>query len=134
MVKQQFTLYLENKPGALAKATKDLAKSKVNIEGISVSASADVGLVQMVVDNAKLAKQALTRSGISFTVQKVALVALRNNPGALFEVVSRLARSRININYVYATACECDKDCGCYAIISAPDLKAVEAACKTIAR
>ena len=36
MIKKQFTLYLENRPGLLAKVTRLLAMHKLNIEGISV--------------------------------------------------------------------------------------------------
>ena len=32
MIKKQFTLYLENKPGALEKVTRLLGKEKINIE------------------------------------------------------------------------------------------------------
>ena len=128
MIKKQFTVYLENKPGALARVTKGLAAAKVNIEGISVAASSDVGLVQVVVSNAAATRKVLNGSGIAFTVQDVALVPLPNRPGSLSKIVSKLAQSGVNINYVYATACDCSGDCNCFAIISAPDLKKVEQA------
>jgi hypothetical protein len=126
MIKKQFTLYLENKPGVLANLTGTLAAANINIEGISVAESTDVGLVQLVVGDAKATEKILTRLRIPFTVQNVALVHLDNKPGALARVVSALAKARVNINYVYATGCDC-KDCrACYAIISAPQLKKVE--------
>jgi len=127
MIKKQFTLYLENKPGRLARLTQMLARGNINIEGISVSESTDVGLVQIVPSNAGKAKAALKKANVPFTLQDVALLPLKNQPGALSKVVTRLAKLGININYVYATACSCrGEGCDCYAIISAPDLKAVE--------
>jgi len=126
MIKKQFTLYLENKPGVLASLTGKLAAAKINIEGISVAESTDVGLVQLVVSNAEITEKILTKAQIPFTVQNVALVHLDNKPGALARIVSKLADAHVNINYVYATGCDC-KDCrGCYAIISAPQLKKVD--------
>jgi hypothetical protein len=130
MIKKQFTLYLENRPGALAKVTRVLASAKVNIEGISVSSSVDIGLVQIVVSNAQLTKQLLTRARIPFVTQDVVLLELPNKPGALARVVAEIARMGLNINYVYATACDGDAECRCFTIISAPNLKEVEAACK----
>ena len=56
MIKKQFTLYLENKPGALAKVTRQLGNEKVNIDGISVAESTDVSLVQVVASNAAATK------------------------------------------------------------------------------
>jgi hypothetical protein len=126
MIKKQFTLYLENRLGILARLTTRLAKAKINVEGISVAESTDVGLVQMVVSNAEATKKILDKEKIAFTTQSVAVVHLENKPGALAMISSKLAKAGININYVYATGCDC-KDCGgCYAIISSPDLKKVE--------
>jgi len=128
MRKKQFTLYLENKPGAISRITRLLASANVNIEGISVAGSTHVGLVQLVVSNATRTRQLLTETGVPFTVQDVALVRLKNSPGALSTVLSKLAGKGVNVNYIYATACECKHDCDCYVIISAPDLEAVEEA------
>ena len=56
-------------------------------------------------------------------------LSMKNVPGALSKLVSRLGKRGININYVYSTACTCKTSgCDCLAIISAPDLKAVEEA------
>jgi hypothetical protein len=126
MIKKQFTLYLENKPGALSRITDKLAAGKINIEGISVSESTDVGLVQVVVSNAEKTKKILKRLSVPFTIQNVALLSITNKPGALAEIIKKLARTGVNINYIYATACECNKTCECYAVISAPDLKKLE--------
>jgi hypothetical protein len=128
MIKKQFTVYLKNRPGALAKITRLLAAAKVNIEGISASSSVDIGLAQIVVNSTAVTARILRKARIPFVTQDVALVPLNNKPGALAQVVSRLAKLGININYVYATAC--DSDSRCYTIISAPDLKRVEAACR----
>lgn len=129
MIKKQFTLYLENKPGELARVTRILAAEKVNIEGISVSAGVDAALVQMVANSAPAARKGLAKAGVPFTVQDVAVVPLRNKPGALEYVVSRLADTGLNINYVYSTACA-RNDCECYVVISAPNLKKVETVCR----
>jgi hypothetical protein len=132
MIKRQFTLYMENKPGMLAKMTEGLADAKVNIEGISVSESTDIALVQIVVSNPALTERLLNRSHIPFTTQDVSLLPLRNRPGSLAKIVAKLAREGVNINYVYATGCSCKDACDCFVVISSPNLKKVEAAWKTL--
>lgn len=127
MIKKQYTLYLENKPGELASVLRKFAVAKINIEGISVSASTDVGLIQVVVSNATKTTQVLKKAGIAYTTQDVALLPLSNEPGALYKVLAELATEKVNLNYCYATACNNGK-CKCYAIISAHDLKKVEKA------
>jgi hypothetical protein len=127
MICTQFTVYLENKAGALAAVTSKLAKAGINIEGISAYTSADVGLVQIVASNANLARRTLTKAGVSFTAQDVALLTIPNRAGSLSEVASALGRAGVNINYLYATGCDSSSgcDCRCNAIVSAPDLKKV---------
>jgi hypothetical protein len=126
MIKKQFTLYLENRPGELARVTKLLAAEKINIDGISLSASTDVGLVQLVASNSTTASKVLKKAGIPFTVQDIALLSLKNEHGALAKVVSKLTHAGLNINYVYATGCDCKAGCDCHVVISAPNLKKVE--------
>ena len=132
MIKKQFTLYLENKPGALAKITSLLAMEKINLEGISVSASTDVGLVQIVPGDSESAKKVLMKANVPFTVQDVALLPLQDKPGSLAEAASALAKAGININYVYATTCDCEGECNCNVVISAPNLAKVESVWKKL--
>ena len=125
MVKKQFTVYVENKPGALATLTGKLAKAEVNIEGISACSSTDVGLIQLVVSNAAKTRAVLKEVGVAFTSQDVVVLPISNELGSLAEVVTKLAKSGININYLYATACDCKKGCRCYAVIGAQNMSAV---------
>lgn len=127
-VKKQFTLYLENKPGELSRVTRRLAAEKINLEGLSSVISSDVGLVQVVVSNAAKTRRVLKQHKIPFTEQDVLILGLKNVPGSLADVVDRAAKRGINISYAYATACECSEACGCYVVISAPDLDKLQRA------
>ncbi len=126
MIKTQFTLYLVNRPGELARATKAFATAQINIEGISVAERTDVSLVQVIVSNAQRARQALKKAGIPASEQKVAILALGNKPGALGKLASELARKKININYLYATTPPSGSGPECSVVISSDDLKKVE--------
>ena len=127
MIKKQFTIYLENKPGELARVTGRLARERVNLEGISAYTSTDVGLVQIVASNAARARQVLKGCGVAFTSRDVAVVPMDNKPGALAAVAAKLAKADININYIYATASDFPDSSGykCFAVISSEDLEKV---------
>lgn len=125
MIQTQFTLYLENRPGALAEAARVLSNAKINIEGLSAATSADVGLVQVVSDNKNAAAKLLREAGIPFTEQQVAVVRIANQPGALAELADRFAAAGVNINYIYGTACS--RECDTFLVISAEDLDRLEA-------
>lgn len=126
MIRQQFTLYLENRPGELASVASKLSGAGINIEGISVAESTDVAIVQMVVDGAVATKRVLRKARIPFTVQTVALVHLTNRPGSLARILTGLSRKGVQLNYIYSTACTCKAGCSCYAIISAPNIRKIE--------
>lgn len=132
MIKKQFTIYLENRPGALAKVTQQLGREKINIEAISVAASTDMSLVQLLPSNAAKTRRILKKLEVSFTVQYVSLLPLDNVPGALCKIVSALAKSKVNINYIYATGNVAAKGAMDYVVISAPDLDKLEECWKQV--
>ncbi len=63
MIKTQLTLYMTNRPGELARATKAFAAAEINIDGISVAEITDVGLVQLIVSDAGLGLSGPEESG-----------------------------------------------------------------------
>jgi len=130
MITRQFTLYLENKPGELARILGKLSSSKVNVEGISVAASTDVGLVQLVTSDVTKTSNILNKAGVAFTDQDVCVVLMDDEPGTLFKMLSLLAQGRHNLNYIYATGGNCSCKGQSKVVISAPDLKKIEAAWK----
>lgn len=126
MIKSQLTLYLQNKPGELARATRALAAAKVNIEGMSVAETTDIGLVQVVVNDLNAARPALMNAGIATTEQKVIVLKLPNKPGELAKLAGTLATNGININYLYATSVRQDEDVHVSVILSANELEKIE--------
>lgn len=134
MITRQFTLYLENKPGELAGIIGKVSKGKVNIEGISVAASTDAGLVQLVTSDVAKTKRILSDAGVAYTDQEVSVVLMDDAPGALFKVISALAKEKLNLNYVYATGGNCCGQDQSKVVISAPNLKKVEAAWKKVSK
>ena len=122
MTRTQFTLYLQNRPGALAAVAKSLAEAKVNIEGVSAATSADVGLVQIIVSDPKATTKVLKKADVAFTTQEVAVLTLKNRPGELARLAAKLSRSGVNINYVYGTTCRDE----CTLVVSAQELDKIE--------
>jgi hypothetical protein len=98
----QISVCLRNEPGALAKVTAALRAKKVNVEAISVVDNADAGIVRIVPSSPGAAKKALAKFGVS--TQPVLLLRLADKVGQLERVAARLARAKVNINYVYGSA------------------------------
>ena len=100
----QITVFLENKPGRLAKVLLELARQKVNITALSVMDKHEHGVLRLVVDDAARSRQVLQAINTPFTETDVLLIELRNQPGALAHVCETLAAEHINIEYAYCSS------------------------------
>ena len=126
MFKTQFTLYMENRPGALFAVTCRLAEEKINIEGLSVAGSEDTALAQIITSDDEATHALLKATATPYSTENVAVLAMRNEPGALSRGLARLSKAGVNIDYLYGTCSDCSATDQYNIVISAPDLQAVE--------
>jgi hypothetical protein len=100
-VDKQFSIFLVNKPGILAKVTQTLADAKINIKAMTLVDSQEHGVLRLVLENGEKAGLVLRALNIPVTETDVLCVEMANHPGALADVCTRLAGDHININYAY---------------------------------
>ena len=98
----QFTVWLPNKPGSAAKFLSSFGKT--NLLAISVLDSVDICTVRLVAHNANRAARILAKAGICNSTQDMLVVDLPNLPGALQKLCGKLARAKVNIDYMYGSA------------------------------
>lgn len=99
----QFSLLLENRPGALAEVCSELAAKAVNIEAIMTSDVRGWGTVRLVVNRAETARKILDSLGTKYSEEDVFAVKMSDRPGALGRITRKLAEHEINIEYVYGS-------------------------------
>lgn len=99
----QFSVFLVNKPGILARVCQKLADGKVNIAALSMMDSTEHGVLRLVVENPDRARDTLTDLEVPTTETQVLVATLPNRPGALADVVERLSAGHVNVNYAYCT-------------------------------
>jgi hypothetical protein len=99
----QFSVFLINKPGILARVVQRLADHKVNIEAITMMDSTEHGVLRMVVEKHDVARSALRNMDLMVTETQVLMTSMPNRPGSLADVVERLARAHIEVHYAYCT-------------------------------
>jgi hypothetical protein len=101
---KQFTIAVDNQPGAVAGIAKTLGNAKVNILSLLGTAQGTAGTVQLVVDDARRAKKALDAARVSYTETPAEQHDLANKPGALAQCLDKLAAKGVNLNSIHATA------------------------------
>src|ERR1700722_5123590 len=98
---KEFTVAIEDKPGALGKCFRALAEGGVNILAFQSYVEEGESLARFMVDDFASPKAVLGGLDMIFEVTDVALVRLPHRPGELALAASRLGENQININYIY---------------------------------
>jgi len=101
---KQFTISVENRPGAVAEIARTLGNAKVNILALLATAQGTSGSVQVVVEDTRRAKKALDEARLSYNETIAEEYELPNKPGALAQSLEKLAAKGVNLNSIYATA------------------------------
>jgi hypothetical protein len=101
---KQFTIGVENRPGAVAEIAKILGNAKVNILSLLGTAQETGGTVELVVADSKRARKALDDSGLVYRELIAEEHELQNKPGALAQYLEKLAGKGINLHSICATA------------------------------
>jgi hypothetical protein len=98
---KEFTVTIEDKPGALGKCFHALAERGVNILAFQSYVEEGESLTRFVADEPVSAKMVLGSLRMIFEEEDVAVIRLAHRPGELGRAASRLGENRININYSY---------------------------------
>ena len=97
----QLSVFLENKPGTLAKVCEELARQKINIYALTISDTVDHAVIRMVVSDTAKTLRLFEERGVLAVENKVLMIENSNNPGALAKIAARLGKAKINIEYAY---------------------------------
>jgi hypothetical protein len=100
----QFSIFMVNKPGVLAQVLGEFARAKINIIAMTMMDSVEHGVMRVIFEKTKKAKEILSKANMPYNETEVLCVTLTNKSGALAAVTEKLAKSHINISYAYCTA------------------------------
>ena len=98
---KEFTVTIQDKPGALGKCLLALAERGVNILAFQSYVEEGESLARFLADDMASAKEVLGSLHMIFEETDVAVVRLAHRPGALGRAASRLGEQQINIDYTY---------------------------------
>jgi len=100
-----FTIYLEDRPGELARVGEALGNAGVNIDGVSGVVTDGRGVLHLAIEDADGARSALAAAGIEVAGEADALVmdigGGADQPGTLGAMARKLADAGVNIQGIY---------------------------------
>lgn len=99
---KQVSVFVENRPGSLMEVTSKLMEAEINIRAVASFDTPEFGILRLVVNDPQKAKEALTKLGFVVRVYDVVGVELKDEKGNLNRMLSILAESKINLNYIYS--------------------------------
>jgi len=101
---KQVSVFVENESGRLEAILETLQRAKISIRALSVSDTAEFGIVRMILDNADEGLNALRQAGFTTRVDWMLSAQIPDVPGGLLNSVAKpMAKAGINIKYFYAS-------------------------------
>ncbi len=101
-ITKQLAIFLDNRPGMLARVADALAEAKINIYAITTSDTVDHAVIRLVVSDYRKALHVFEEHGTLVVEDDVLMINGSNKPGELAKIAHKLAAARINIEYCYS--------------------------------
>ena len=98
---KEFDVFVENKPGELARVTDTLARSAINIRGLATEKHGQKPLVKIITDDEVSTRKSLQRIGLEFQEFEVLLLDLEDRPGEIDKIARKAAKAGLNIESVF---------------------------------
>jgi len=103
-IEKQFSVFLANKPKVLARVCQELAQAKINVRAMTMMDSVEHGVLRIVPASAAKARDLFRRLGTTVQETDVLCVTMSNRPGAMADLLIRLASISIKLSYAYVTS------------------------------
>ncbi|MBN1677639.1 MAG: hypothetical protein JW880_03795 [Candidatus Thermoplasmatota archaeon] len=98
---KQFSVFVEDKVGELARVAEALAQNAINIRGLATDKLGPKPAIKIITDDENSTRRALERAGLAFEESEVVVVDLIDRPGEIAKIARKAARAGVNINSVF---------------------------------
>ncbi len=101
-ITKQLAIFLDNRPGMLARLADALAEAKINIYAITTSDTVDHSVIRLVVSDYLRALHVFEEHGTLVIEDDVIMLEASNKAGELARIAHKLADAKVNIEYCYS--------------------------------
>lgn len=99
---KQISIFIENKKGKLAEATRYIADHSVNLRALSIADTQDFGILRIICEDPIKAEEVLKEGGYITTTTDVLAAAISDEPGSLAAILEVLSEANVVVEYTYA--------------------------------
>ncbi len=99
---KQISIFLENKKGKLAEATRLIADNNVNLKALSLADSQDFGILRIICEDPESVQEKLRDAGYITTTTDVLAAIIPDEPGSFASIMETLTEANVEVEYTYA--------------------------------
>ena len=123
MVAKQLSVFIENRKGRLGEVLGVLKENNINILSLSLADTTEYGLLRLIVSDAELSKEKLSKAGFSTILSDVLVVKISHETGRLQTLLDVLSKGDINVEYMYGLSI---KGADAFVVVKPSDLQKAE--------
>lgn len=99
---RQVSVFLENRPGTLAAATRVLADAGANLRALMIAETERYGIMRVITDSVDAAVAALNAAGFRTRLTDVVGIEVPDRAGGLADLLGVFAGTDVSVEYMYA--------------------------------
>ena len=99
---KQLSLFVENRPGALAEVCRVLKAANVNIYAATVADTSEFGILRLLLDDIATGNEALKAAGFITRENNVLAICVNDKVGGLATVFDTTDKLGLSVAYMYA--------------------------------
>ena len=99
---KQLSLFLENRPGAVSRPMRLLAKAGFNILTLSIADANQFGILRLILRDWEKAKKLLEKNGFVVRITDMVAVEVPDQPGGLAKILAVVEKAGLNVEFMYA--------------------------------
>ena len=101
-LRQQISVFLENRPGALMEVTAILSEEEINLRALNIAETSDYGVLRLITDEPDRTAEVLRDKGFLAARTPVIEFQVPDEPGGLDKVLRVIAENGFDIEYMYS--------------------------------
>ena len=102
MIRNQLSVFLENRIGCLNEITGILADNGINLEALTIAETTDYGVLRIIVEDEEKAVRVLKENNYIVSLCPVLMIEVSNKPGGLHSVLQKISAADIDVRYMYS--------------------------------